>query len=230
MLNSLTLQSVDILQKRQIIYSFLKRIYEKELSQEFLAEMQEKMKPLLTIADSSAPLEMKKAAKELVKFTDSIPSQDLDYLELKLAADYARLFLSLGKVPAHPSESVYLEGTMMQNSRDEVLKTYWSFGVDKKAEFTEPEDHVAIELGFLMYLCRKCIEALKNKDVKEARRYLQGQQGFLEEHLARWVPKLVKDISDVGQTPLYKAIGVLTREFIEIDLSVIKGLLEQMGT
>lgn len=225
-----TMQSGNMLIKRQIIYSFLKRFFEKEISREFLAQMPEKMKPLLAIADLPAPLEIKKAVKELVQFTDTIPSQDLVELELKLAADYARLFLSLSKVPAHPSESVYLEGTLMQNSRDEVLKTYWSFGVSKKDTFTEPEDHIAVELSFVMYLCGKCIEASRNEDLKEARRYLQGQQDFLEEHLLIWVPKLVKDITNVAQTPLYKGIGALTQEFIQIDLSVIKGILEQMGT
>ena len=218
----------SIIQKRQSIYAFLKRLYEKELPKEFLAEMPGKMKPLLSITEALPSAEARKAVKELVQFADTIPSQDLDELEVKLAADYARLFLSINKVPAHPSESVYCDGTMMQYSRDEVLKTYWSFGVDKKQEFTEPEDHIAVELGFLMYLCENAIEALKNKDTKEARRYLQGQKDFLEKHLTKWVPKLVKDILDTGKTPFYKAIAVLTKEYIEMDFSATEDLLDQV--
>jgi len=219
---------VQVIQKRQTIYAFLKGVYEKELPKEFLAEMPEKMKPLLAITEILSDAESKKAVKELVQFTDSIPSQDLDALETRLAADFARLFLSINKVPPHPSESIYREGTMMQYSRDEVLKTYWSFGVDKKKEFTEPEDHIAVELNFLMYLCEKAIEALNNGDAKETRRYIQGQKDFLEKHLVKWVPKLVKDILDTAQTPFYKAMAVLTKEYLEMDLSATEDLLKQL--
>lgn len=227
----MTMKSDDlfnIVQQRQTIYAFLKVIYEKELSKEFLAEAPEKMKPLLAIAERLHNAETMRAVKELVQFTDTIPSQDLDDLETKLAADYARLFLSISKVPPHPSESIYRDGTMMQYSRDEVLKTYWSFGVDKKKEFTEPEDHIAVELSFLMYLCEKAIQALKNGDAKEARRYIQGQKDFLERHLVKWVPKLVKDILNTAQTPFYEAIAVLTKEYIEMDLSATKDILKQV--
>jgi len=219
---------VQVIQKRQTIYAFLKGVYEKELPKEFLAEMPEKMRPLLAITEILSDAESKKAVKELVQFTDTIPSQDLDALETRLAADFARLFLSINKVPPHPSESIYREGTMMQYSRDEVLKTYWSFGVDKKKEFTEPEDHIAVELNFLMYLCEKAIEALNNGDAKEARRYIQGQKDFLEKHLVKWVPKLVKDILDTGKTPFYKAMAVLTKEYLEMDLSATEDLLKQL--
>lgn len=218
----------SIIQKRQSIYAFLKRLYEKELPKEFLAEMPGKMKTLLGIAEVLPNAEAQKAVKELVRFTDTISSQNLAELEVKLAVDYARLFLSINKVPAHPSESVYRDGTMMQHSRDEVLKTYWSFGVDKKKEFTEPEDHIAVELGFLIYLCEKAIEALKNKDAEEAKRYLQGQKDFLEKRLIKWVPKLVKDILDTGQTPFYTSIAILTKEYIEMDLPATEELIDQV--
>jgi anaerobic sulfite reductase subunit A len=218
----------NIVQKRQIIYAFLKSVYEKELPKALLIEMPQKMKPLLLVADMFPNAETKQLVKELVQFTENIPSQDLDDLDISLAADYARLFLSLNKVPAHPSESVYREGMMMQYSRDEVLKTYWSFEVDKKEEFTESEDHIAVELSFMMYLCGKAIEALKNKDMKEARKYLQGQQDFLEEHLAKWIPKFVQDILNTAKTPFYKAVAALTRDYIEMDIAVTKDLLERV--
>ncbi len=218
----------QIIQKRQAIYAFLKRLYEKELPKEFLAEMPGKMKPLSDVTEALPNAEARKAMKELIQFLDTIPSQDLDELEVKLAADYARLFLSINKVPAHPSESAYRDGTMMQHSRDEVLKTYWSFGVDKKREFTEPEDHIAVELSFVAYLCERAIEALKNKDTKETKRCLQGQKDFLEKHLIKWMPKLAKDILNTGKTPFYKAIAVLTKEYLEMDLSATEDLLDQL--
>jgi len=218
-----------ILQQRQIIYAFLSSVYTKELTIEFLAAMPEKIKPLLGIVDLVTGVEAKKAIKELIEFADTISIQDLDDLKIRLAADYARLFLSINRVPPHPSESTYRDGTMMQNSRDEVVKTYWSFGVDKKKEFTEPEDHIAIELNFMAYLCQKTIEALQSEDTREARKYLQGQKDFLEKHLIKWLPKLVADILNTGRTPFYKAIAILTNVYLEMDTAITAGIQKKLS-
>ena len=72
----------QIIQQRLNIYAFLKGVYEKELPKEFLAEMPEKMKPLLGIAKAFPNAETRKVVKELVQFTNTIPSQDLDDLEI----------------------------------------------------------------------------------------------------------------------------------------------------
>ena len=162
------------------------------------------------------------------EFTDSFLLQGLDALETTLAADYARLFLSINTVPAHPSESTYREGVMMQHYRDEVLKTYWSFGVTAKDEFTEAEDHIATELSFMAYLCHKANNALNNGDTREAKRCIQAQKDFLEMHLAKWVPELVRDIFDTARTPFYKGIAALTKEFIEANLSATDDILNQL--
>ena len=219
---------LKIIQKRQIIYAFLKSVYEKELPKTLLVEMPQKMKPLLSAVNLFPNAETKQLVKELVRFTEKIPSEDLDKLAVSLAADYAGLFLCINKVPDHPSESAYREGMMMQHSRDEVLKTYWSFGVDKNEEFPETEDHIAVELSFMMYLCGKAVEALKHNDGKGAKKYLQGQRDFLEEHLAKWVPKFVRDVLNTGKTPFYKGIAAVTRDYIEMDLAVTNDLLKRV--
>lgn len=217
---------IQIIRQRQTIYAFMKRVYEKELPGEFLREMPQKMKALLALEDILPSAKSQNAVRQLIKFTDSISSQNLYEIQIKLAADYARLFLSINKTPPHPSESVYRDGVMMQFSRDEVLQTYWSLGVTRKTEFTEPEDHIAVELGFMMFLCEKSYQALKKEEVKEASNYIQHQKDFLENHLLKWVPKLVDDIVTAGRTPFYKSIALLTREFLETDVSATKDLLK----
>ncbi len=218
----------ELIRQRQTIYAFLKRIYEKELPREFIKTMPTKMKPLLALADSFPDSRTQNAARQLVEFTNAIPSQNLDELWTKLAADYARLFLSIHKTPAHPSESTYRDGVMMQYSRDEVLSIYWSFRIDKKNDFTEPEDHIAVEFGFMMFLCEKAYQALQKGKTTEARKYIQSQQDFLEQHLLKWVTKLVDDIIAAGRTPFYKSIAILTREFLEMDGFAIRDILKQL--
>jgi len=210
------------------VYAFLQRIYEKEVETRLLAELPIKLKPLSTVAETVYNTKSKKAVEGLVKYVESFQSQDLGQLKTTLAADYARLFLSINKVPAHPSESAYREGVMMQHYRDEVLKTYWSFGISTKKEFTEPEDHIATELSFMAYLCSKAGEALNTGDIKKAKTYIQAQKDFLETHLTKWIPKLIQDIYETAQTPFYKGIAALTGEFIDMSLSAADDTLDQL--
>jgi len=219
----------QLIQNQEKIYSFLQGIYEKEVNKKFLAEMPEKMKPLEAAAGMVSSKESKKVIEEYIKFCNSIPSQQMDTVETQLAADYARLFLSLNKVPAHPSESTYREGTMMMHHRDEVLELYWSFGITAGKEFTEPEDHIATELSFMAFLCQKTNQALQKGDIKKAKEYAEAQKKFLANHLIKWVPNLVKDVLQYSHTPFYKGIAVLTDEFLNISLSAADDILKGIG-
>lgn len=231
MLYSVSMKHDDIsqlLQKQESIYSFLQRIYEKELTEDFIAEIPAKIGRLRDISGMLSAADSKKAVDGLIEFGNSISSQDPDTLKTTLAADYARLFLSVNKVPPHPSESTYREGMMMQHYRDEVLEAYWSFQVSADKEFTEPEDHIATELSFMAFLCQKSRVAIENGDTKKAIEHVAAQKDFLEKHLLKWVPMLVKDILDTARTPFYKGIAALTTEFIEMSLSAADDILGQL--
>lgn len=210
----------QVLQQRKITYSFLRRIYEKEIPKELIIELIKRFRLLLTATQESQDTKFRENLVEFINSMESISTQNLDELKTKMDADYARLFLSINKIPPHPSESVYREGVVMQHSRDEVLQTYWSFGIDKKKEFHESEDHIAVEFDFMAYLCSKAIEALNNGSNIKMREYIQIQKDFLEKHLLKWVPKLLKDIMNTAQTPFYKAVAVLTEEYLSIDHSI----------
>jgi TorA maturation chaperone TorD len=95
--------------------------------------------------------------------------------------------LGVRQTSPHPSECVYTtaDHLIMQKSRDDVAKIYMDMGLEKVAKFTEPEDHIALELQFMAYLSGKTSEALKNKDHGAAERYLEVQRDFLDEHLVR---------------------------------------------
>ena len=53
----------SVIEKRQIIYAFLKRIYEEELSKELLSEMPAKMKLLLPVIEILSHSRARKAVK-----------------------------------------------------------------------------------------------------------------------------------------------------------------------
>jgi len=90
-------------------------------------------------------------------FIKSIKDKDLKEVEQDLAVEYAGLFLNMRLVSVAPFESVYTspEHLLMQEARDEVLSEYRREGLDKVKDFKEPEDHIALELGFMAYLCQR---------------------------------------------------------------------------
>jgi TorA maturation chaperone TorD len=222
--------AIRVMQQRHTVYSFLKRVYEKEITIELLKEILLKMKPLVKLADIFPDKKSKDAIRQLTGFTGSVAPRNIKEIQVKLAADYARLFLSITKIPPHPSESVYREGALMQASRDEVMEIYWTHGVDIDARFTEPEDHIAVEFAFMALLCEKAIEELKKGDAKKAAGHIQTQSDFLKQHLLKWIPKLVEDIIATGKTPFYTSLAVLTGDYLTMDVSICSDLLIELDT
>lgn len=116
----------------------------------------------------------------------------------------------------------------MQEPRDEVLKLYRSMGVDRSGQFKEPEDHIALELQFMTHLCEKTNAALKDGDFREAKRCLEVQRDFLNEHLGKWVPKLSADILKSARREFYKAVAKITEGYVEMDRKLIVELIDNL--
>ena len=137
--------------------------------------------------------------------------------KLELDVEYARLFLGVIGKPPHPSESVYASGLMMQKERNEVLFAYRKAGVDKEKEYTQPEDHIAIELKFMAHLCQKTAEASQKGEKAQVQRWVEMQKEFINKHLSVWVPKLTNDILDTSRTDFYTGAAKISEAFIEMD-------------
>ncbi|MBM4467197.1 MAG: molecular chaperone TorD family protein, partial [Chloroflexi bacterium] len=157
-------------------YGFLARIYRVEVDQELLDQM---VKMDLSV-DVDEP-EISAGYRLLKGFLGHLTGSTLT----DLAVEYARIFLGAGFSGgdgAYPYESVYTSPhrLVMQEARDQVLKIYREEGLDRAEEFNEPEDHVALELEFMAYLCQKTTEALKAGDKVGTLGYLTKQKDFLE--------------------------------------------------
>lgn len=175
---------------------------------------------------------MAEGFKEVAGVASSLKGADLEKVRLDLAVEYAGLFLGVWGKPAHPSESYYLtEGQLiMQQPRDEMLRLYMAMGVDRAGEFKEPEDHIALELQFMAHLCDKTIAALKDGNFKDARKYLDAQRDFLDEHLGKWVPKLASDVLKLAKHEFYRAIAKITKAYVDMDKELVADLRENLAT
>jgi anaerobic sulfite reductase subunit A len=215
---------------RRLIYWFLSRICEKEVKGDFLKSLMSRDNPILKLDESlDIPDEdIREGLNIMKRYIENAIERDLKEVELELAVDYANIFLGVKKKPPHPSESVYKTGLLMQEPYDEVLYAYWDAGVTVvKEEFKEPADHVAVELQFMSYLCRKVQEALEKNDRENLLKYLKMQKDFMEKHLIQWIPQLAKDIQESGDTDFYKGFGKILGKYILHDREAIDLLVEE---
>ena len=88
---------------------------------------------------------------------------------------FNRLFVGPGRLPAPPYESSYLNphGIVMQDETMAVRRAYLAQGLKLKKQNVEPDDHMAMELQFVLEL----IERGEN----------EAYRSFLEKHLLKWV-------------------------------------------
>jgi len=220
---------LNALKIRWGIYSLLSKIYKEEQTVESLQDLLNNVDTILTSGSElldGAFMDVFEHLQSLRMLINDLLKQDSKQMQSLLAKEYAHLFLGFGKF--HPSESSYRSesGSIMQEFRDDVLEVYKKFGVRKIDEFKEPEDHIAVELQFMAYLCRRTIEALNNGGgLSEAKKYLEAQRDFLNNHLASWVPKLAEDILKSAENGFYKEAAYLTAKFIQAEKVSIPRLI-----
>ncbi|MEM2549348.1 MAG: molecular chaperone TorD family protein [Nitrososphaerota archaeon] len=220
---------LSLLNNRRVIYWILARICEREIKDQFLREFISENNPILKL-DSLSDIdpEIMQGIEMIKNYVANAVKRDLKEVELELAVDYANVFLGVKKKPPHPSESVYKTGLLMQEPYDEVLHAYWEAGVDVVKDFKEPADHIAIELQFMSYLCRKALDALDKKDKENLLKYLKMQKEFHEKHLAQWVPQLAKDIQESADTDFYKGFAKIMGKYIHYDNDIINLLIDEV--
>jgi anaerobic sulfite reductase subunit A len=174
--------------------------------------------------------ELAEGFEQIANFALSLEGADLKKVQVDLAVEYAGLFLGVWGKPAHPSESYYLTDRqlVMQRPRDDVLNLYRAMGLERAGEFKEPEDHIALELQFMAHLCAMTNVALKSGNFKDARKYLDAQRGFLDEHLGKWVPKLASDVLKSARREYYGAIAKVTKVYVDADKEVVANLEESL--
>ena len=222
-------QILALIEDRRTLYLFLSRVYEKEFKRDGLKDLFDRIFQIrdLNILRGSKFDDGFETVRNYLKEAEK---RDLAQVEMELAADYAGLFLGLWGKPLHPSESVCRSKghLLIQESRDRVLKIYRMMGVDKVSEFREPEDHIAIELQFMAYLCRKIVDFLKQDNLNTVVEYLNVQKDFLKNHLAVWIPQFCQDIIQSPARGFYKGIAKITDKFVETDQEVIKDLINNV--
>jgi anaerobic sulfite reductase subunit A len=210
--------------KRAELYSFLSRIYMEEVDRDLLENMKRSCKSI-NISDT----EMARAYNNLSEMLGKSEINQ-EYIE-NLAADYASLFLGIGRDPAHPYESTYLsqDRIIMGEPRDEVLRMYRTEGLEKVVCFKEPEDHIAIELEFMAFLCLKTQQALNRATGDLGLGLMETQIEFFEKHLKSWIPRFCDDIvKHASKYDFYQAMADITKRYLLLEGETLLQMVKEL--
>ena len=211
----------DTASLRAGLYSLFSRIFREEADKTLLKSMKDKLEKSdlsVILQDTAQGPAFKSGFYNLKEF---FTKKDINSVLLEeLASDYASLFLGTGKNPAHPYESVHLseERIIMRKPWNDVRRIYQELGLIKEKTFTQPEDHIAVELDFMAHLCLEMQSAIDKGETESVDRLIKTQQDFLKNHLALWVPEFCDDIlKGSSENGFYGAVAQILREFILLE-------------
>lgn len=213
----------EMLRQRAATYLLLSRLFHKEVDDQLLADMHDSLYPCDTGDE-----DIDRGYLYISTFLSNLWSESMR--ELKV--DYARCFLGQGVdgySAAYPYESVYTspKRLMMEEARNEVMRTYHQWSVDKDPNWREGEDHISLELLFESIMGNRAAAALEAGNGEDARKILTASAEFLEEHLVAWAPMLFADMHRFAKTKFYQGLAYLTQGFIITDLQFLKDLLSE---
>jgi DMSO reductase family type II enzyme chaperone len=142
-------------------------------------------------------------------------------------AEYVRLFDYNPSCPPYESSYVKLEkgGPAILHS---VLKNFYNtFGLNPSQSFTEPSDHISVELEFMHFLTFKEGQSFE-KDSKGVEMYLAAEKDFCDNHLIKWVPGFCNCLNKYANVRFYNLSALLTRDFILHESEYINSIIEDV--
>lgn len=141
--------------------------------------------------------------------------------------DYMHVLVGPHELKAPPWECVYLtnERVLFQEATLKVREAYRSENMLPTQYPHVSDDHIAIELDFMVKLSAKCQAAFEAGEAGEYRRLLETQRGFLKEHLLVWVERYADDLAEDAPGSLYACVGKLCAAFLPLDFELAGELL-----
>ncbi|MGG3470092.1 molecular chaperone TorD family protein [Neobacillus pocheonensis] len=143
----------------------------------------------------------------------------------KVQEEFQRLFIGPGPLVAPPWESFYRskEQLLFEEWNDQVREQFHQFGLKSIKENNEPDDHLLLELEFMIFLLDLCLQETETAIIAEL---LITQVRFLSEHLTVWIPYFCERVIQNTTSQLYLGAALLLEDFLHFDLQTISELKE----
>lgn len=213
-----------LMESRANVYRVLSRCYREEMDATFAAELAD------GFAFESADAGLAEALTALQAELAGVDA-DADALE-QLAVTFDRVFFGMGPLTARhafPYESVYTsdKGILMQDAYAQVVRTYREQQLAKDASFTEPEDHLAVELAFMATMADRTVAFLGDDAEEAATETVRQQLAFAQGHLLNWLDRFCVDLRTAADGGFYGALAAFTLAFVQADASLLEEMLEE---
>lgn len=118
--------------------------------------------------------------------------------------EYHKLFIGIGRGELVPYGSWYLTGYLMEQPLSALRDDLAMLGIERDADVSEPEDHIAS-------LCE--VMSILISDSAE----LSTQTKFFEKHLGSWCDKFFQDLETADSASFYRSVGRFGSAFVSID-------------
>ena len=215
------LEIAHLMDSRTNVYKVLSRSFREEMDAEFASEFAKRF----VFESDDAQLAQKADAMKV-----SLQGIDDDAIEM-LAVDFDRVFFGMGPITARhafPYESVYTseKGIMMQEAYSQVVHAYREQKLAKDEAFTEPEDHIAVELAFMATLAERSAAFLREGHEEAAEQTVMQQLSFAKEHLLNWVDIFCVDLAAAADGSFYEHLATFTAAFVKEDAAVLEDILD----
>ncbi len=211
----------EVMESRGNVYRVLSRCFRVEVDATFAAELTDEFMFESEDASLTEPLAAMRAA---------LAGAGESELE-QLAVTFDRVFFGMGPLTARhafPYESVYTSdrGIMMQEAYSQVVHAYREQRLAKDPSFTEPEDHIAVELAFMATLADRTAAFLLHGQEPAAEETLRQQLRFAQDHLSNWVDRFCVDLKAAAtDDAFYANLADLTQAFVAADMRVMSEML-----
>ena len=219
-----------ILSGRTYIYRMLKHVFGHEpnlqLIETLTGEFTEEALALFLDDEQLAPYN-----KLFAKIKNSISGNSEATLEC-IKSEYTNLMLGPYKLPAPPWESVYVNKVRLifQKSTLKVRQAYLEYNLLPSEYPHVPDDHIAIELDFMLRLGQFCQESFVKSDAQRFHKILSDQKLFLENHILVWIYDFAEQIQQSKTHHFYPQMASLTANILQADYNIIEELEELLST
>lgn len=214
-------EAVEMLAERLATLQFLTATLKAEPIPQFLGPL------IRELAEQPLDEGVSKGQAQLRDFALAAQASSLEEVTADLRAEYVAMFFASWRRVLAPFESVYRSEAhgLLQAPSQELARLYELEGLELQAGFSEPADHVALELAYMGYLCERSLTAARQDNTLATGGWLAKQRCFLDDHLLPWIPDFCRDLENKTTSLFYKGVASLTLEFLQADA----GLLDEIS-
>jgi TorA maturation chaperone TorD len=125
-----------------------------------------------------------------------------------VAAEYADLFLGVGKPEVFLYGSFYVAGSLHGKPLVTLRGDLQKLGLERAEEVSETEDHIASLCEVMRYL-------IAGDDIEVSN--LEQQRRFFRAQVQPWIEALCKAVDEQPAADLWRAVAAMTLAFVQVE-------------